>query len=74
MIPKGAALPLTFGGLGVGYFLLTYLNRPSEADPVARAAWERHARDAKVALFFGLAAGTILWVARPQPQARHSWY
>lgn len=75
MIPKGAALPLAFGGLGLGYFVATHLTRPAEADVIAHAAWERHARDAKIALVFGLTAGAVLWVARgPHERPRHSWY
>jgi hypothetical protein len=75
MIPKGAGLPLAFGGLGVGYLVVTYLARPPERDTTAHLSWERHVRDAKVAAAFGVAAGAILWFTRGSaPQPRHSWY
>ncbi len=74
MIPKGAGLPLTFAGLGVGYLAVTYLAGPP-AEIEARRTWERHLRDAKIAAAFGVAAGAVLWLARaPAAQPRHSWY
>lgn len=67
---KGAALPLALGALGVGYFVVTQLRRPSPADPSAHAQWERHARDAKVGLIAGLAAAAILLASKPKKSAR----
>ena len=74
MIPKGAGLPLAFGGIGLGYLVVTYLTGPP-AELEARHVWERHLRDAKIAAAFGVTAGAILWFARaPAHQPRHSWY
>jgi hypothetical protein len=72
-IPKDAALPLGFAALGASYFALTYLARPHVpgmeehvrlSDLHALAEWERHARDARFALFAGLGAGGLLWLLR----------
>jgi hypothetical protein len=73
-IPKDAVLPLGFAALGASYFALTYLRRPPlpalPFGPVrlndlhALAEWERHARDARFALFAGLGAGGVLWFLR----------
>ena len=74
-IPKGAGLPLTFGGIGIGYLLATALSRPDESDTIARIEWERHLRDAKIAAVFGVTAGAVLWFARaPKEQPRHSLF
>ncbi len=67
---KAETLPLAFGALGVGYFAVTQLRKPDPNDVAAFALWERHARDAKVGLFAGLGAATVLWLARAQPQRR----
>jgi hypothetical protein len=63
-IPKHVVLPLAFGGLGVGYFIATYLARPAPSDLLGQLRWERHAHDAKIALVFGLGAGAVLWATR----------
>jgi hypothetical protein len=64
-MPKGAALPLAFGALGVGYFVATQLRKPTIDDMHSLAQWQRHARDAKVALVAGLGAAAMLWLLRP---------
>ena len=63
-LTKENALPLTFIGLGTIYFLFTYMKRPHSLDPNAHEQWERHVRDAKVALVAGVGAGAILWWLR----------
>ena len=63
-LPKNAALPLALAGLGATYFAITILRRPSDADRQALELWERHKRDAKVALIAGLGAGAVLWWTR----------
>jgi hypothetical protein len=70
-VPKEAVLPLGFAALGTSYFILTYLARPALhkdhlllSDLYALAEWERHARDARFALFAGLGAGGLLWLLR----------
>ena len=74
-IPKPAVLPLAFGGLGVGYFVATYLSRPAATDLLGQLDWERHERDAKIALIFGLGAGALLWVTRGKASTpRHSLF
>jgi hypothetical protein len=56
-------LPIGFAALGTGYFTWTMLQKPS--DPRALVAWDRHKRDARIALFAGLgAAGLLLVFAR----------
>jgi hypothetical protein len=70
-IRKDDALPLTLAGLGVGYFALTHLQGPLSQRPQDLELWDRHKRDAKVALVAGLGAGALLWwmrSARPEPQ------
>jgi len=64
-LSKLDAIPLALGGLGVGYFLATMAaKKPSEHDRRAYEAWERHKKDAGVALVFGVAGGALLQWAR----------
>lgn len=64
-LSKFDAIPLALGGLGVGYFLATMASKkPSELDHKAMEAWERHKKDAGVALVFGVAGGALLHWAR----------
>jgi hypothetical protein len=63
-LPRHATLPLAFAALGVSYFTVTALRRPSASDRRALELWERHERDAKIAMFAGLGAGAILWWTR----------
>jgi len=63
-IRKDNALPLTFAGLGVGYFALTRLQGPASLHPRDLEIWERHKHDANVALVAGLGAGALLWWMR----------
>ncbi len=70
-IRKDDALPLVFAGLGIGYFAVTRLHGPASQHPQDLELWERHKRDANVALVAGLGAGAILWwmrSAKPEPQ------
>ena len=60
-LPRHATLPLAFAALGVSYFAVTTLRRPSASDRRGLELWERHERDAKIAMFAGLGAGAILW-------------
>lgn len=70
---KDARLPLLFAGVGAGYFAVTVLRKPAvprdhllERDIRALETWERHKRDATVALVAGLGAAGLLWVMRGQ--------
>jgi hypothetical protein len=75
MSARSAALPIVFGSLGVGYFAATYIARPDASNIEARALWQRHAADAKIALVAGLGAAVVLWLARaPRERPRHSFY
>lgn len=64
-LPRHATLPLTFAALGVSYFAVTSLRKPSASvDRHTFELWERHERDAKIALFAGVGAGAVLWWSR----------
>lgn len=64
-LSKLDAIPLALGGLGVGYYLATMASKkPSESNHRAMAEWERHKKDANVALVFGVAGGALLHWAR----------
>ena len=64
-LPRHATLPLAFAALGVSYFAVTSLRKPSASvDRHTFELWERHERDAKVAMGAGLLAGAILWWTR----------
>lgn len=65
-LSKLDAIPLALGGLGVGYYLATMASKkPPESDRRGMASWERHRKDANVALIFGVSAGALLqWVVR----------
>ena len=67
MISKDMALPAALGALGIGYFAATYADRPPEDDTDAMVRWQRHARDAKIALAASLGAGLVLWLVRASP-------
>jgi len=68
-IRRSDVLPLTFAGLGVGYFAVTYLQKPTLPSPRDLELWERHKRDARVALVAGLGAGALLWWMRADKSA-----
>ncbi len=52
------ALPIGLAALGTGYFAWTMFQKPS--DPRALPEWDRHKRDARIALFAGLGAAGLL--------------
>jgi len=58
------ALPIGFAALGTGYFAMTMLRKPEPSNRVALEQWERHKRDARIALFAGLGAAGLLLVMR----------
>jgi hypothetical protein len=55
-------LPISLAALGTGYFAWTMLQKPS--DPRALVQWDRHKRDARIALFAGLGAAGLLLLFR----------
>jgi len=56
-------LPIGLAALGTGYFTYTMLKKPAGGG-AALAEWERHKRDAQVALAAGLGAATVLLMVR----------
>jgi len=65
---KVPTLSLLLAGAGAGYCVLTLAQKPrrfadhaTSFDLRNAAEWERHMRDAKFALLFGLGGGGLLW-------------
>jgi hypothetical protein len=65
---KVPTLSLLLAGTGASYFALTLAQKPrrfadhaTSFDLHTTSEWERHMRDAKFALLFGLGAGGLLW-------------
>jgi hypothetical protein len=64
---RGAALPLLFASLGVGYYCLTAAGGPKTAGSLSAAdekRFARHKRDALFAAGAGLGAAAVLWWMR----------
>jgi hypothetical protein len=63
-------LPIGFAALGTGYFAWTMLQKPADVRSAADVvAWERHKRDARIALFAGLGAAGLLLLFRGSGEA-----